>query len=146
MGDPMKRAVTVVLAGAFVVAACADDSGGSVEAFCESAQEFANTGDFFETDDPEDFAAGLEEARVVINALADDAPSEISDDAETAAKASGELFDSLADIDPTDEAAVEAAFAPFFDADADPEFAAAVDSINEFALSECGIDLEGSDG
>jgi hypothetical protein len=78
--------------------------------------------------------------------LVDDAPSEISDDAETVAEVSGELFDSLADIDPTDEAAVEATFAPFFDADADPEFAAAVDSINEFALTECGIDLEGSDG
>jgi hypothetical protein len=145
MGDPMKRAVTVVLAGAFVVAACADDSGGSVEAFCESAQEFADADDFFDTNNPEEFSADLEEAREVIDALADDAPSEISDDAETAAKASGELFDSLADIDPTDEAEVEAAMAPFFN-DADPEFAAAVDSVNEFALSECGIDLEGSDG
>jgi hypothetical protein len=145
MGDPMKRAVTVVLAGAFVVAACGDDSGGSVEAFCESAQEFADADDFFDTNNPEDFSADLEEAREVLNALADDAPSEISDDAETAAKAAGELFDSLADIDPTDEAAVEAAMAPFFN-DADPEFAAAVDSVNEFALSECGIDLEGSDG
>jgi hypothetical protein len=146
MGDPMKRAVTVVLAGAFVVAACGDDSGGSVEAFCESAQEFADAGDFFDTNNPEDFSAGLEEAREVINALADDAPSEISDDAETVAEVSGELFDSLADIDPTDQAAVEAAFAPFFDADADPEFAAAVDNVNDFALAECGIDLEGSDG
>jgi hypothetical protein len=146
MGDPMKRAVTVVLAGAFVVAACGDDSGGSVEAFCESAQEFADSGDFFDTNNPEDFSAGLEEAREVIDALADDAPSEISDDAETVAEISGELFDSLGDIDTTDQEAVEAAVAPFFDADADPEFAAAVDSVNEFALTECGIDLEGSDG
>jgi hypothetical protein len=146
MGDPMKPAVIVVVAGAFVVAACGDDSGGSVEAFCESAQEFADSGDFLDTDNPEDFSAGLEQAREVINALADDAPSEISDDAETVAEVSGEMFDSLAGIDTTDEAAVEAAFAPFFDADADPEFAAAVDSVNDFALAECGIDLEGSDG
>jgi hypothetical protein len=142
----MKRAVTVVLAAAFVVAACGDDSGGSVEAFCESAQEFADADDFLDTNNPEDFSADLEEARELINALADDAPSEISDDAGTAAEASRELFDALADIDTTDEAAVEAAFAPFFDADADPEFAAAVNSVNEFAQAECGIDLEGSGG
>ena len=138
----MKRVVTVVLVAAFVVAACGDDSGGSVEAFCESAQEFADTDDFLDAANPEDFSAGLEEAREVINALADDAPSEISDDAETSAKTLRELIDSLADIDPTDQAAVEAAFAPFFDADADPEFAAAVERVNEFALAECGIDLE----
>ena len=142
----MKRAVTVVLAGAFVVAACGDDSGGSVEAFCESAQEFADTDDFLDAASPEEFSAGLAEAREVINSLADDAPSEISDEAETVAKILRELIDSLADIDPTDEAAVEAALAPFFDADADPEFAAAVERVNEFALAECGIDLEGSDG
>ena len=138
----MKRVVTVALVAAFVVAACGDDSGGSVEAFCESAQEFADTDDFLDAANPEDFAAGLEEAREVINALADDAPSEISDDAETVVKIFGELIDSLADIDPTDQAAVEAAFAPFFDADADPEFAAAVERVNEFTLAECGIDLE----
>jgi hypothetical protein len=142
----MRRVVALTVAGAFALAACGDDGGGSVEAFCESAQEFADTDDFFATDNPEDFRAGLEEARDAINAMADDAPDEISDDAETAAEVSGELFDSLDDIDPTDEAAVEAAFAPFFDADADPEFAAAVDSVNEYALTECGIDLEGSDG
>jgi hypothetical protein len=138
----MKRVMTVVFAAAFVVAACGDDSGGSVEAFCESAQEFADTDDFLDTDNPDEFSAGLAEAREVINALADDAPSEISDDAETVTTIFGELIDSLADIDPTDQAAIEAAFAPFFDADADPEFAAAVDRVNEFALAECGIDLE----
>jgi len=138
----MRRAVALTVAAAFALAACGDDGGGSVEAFCESAQEFADAGDFFDTDNPEDFSAGLQEAEEVINALADDAPSEISDDAETLAKILGELIDSLADIDPTDEAAVEAAFAPFFDADADPAFAAAVERVNEFALAECGIDLE----
>lgn len=140
----MRRAVAFTVAAAVVVAACSSDGGGSVEAFCESAQEFADAGDFFDTDDPEDFAAGLEEARDAINAMADDAPGEISDDAKTLAEVSEELFDSLADIDPTDEEAVEEAFAPFFDADVDPEFAAAVDSVNEFALTECGIDLEES--
>jgi hypothetical protein len=138
----MKRVVTVVLVAAFVVAACGDDSGGSVEAFCESAQEFADTDDFLDAASPEEFSAGLAEAREVINSLADDAPSEISDDAETLAKILRELIGSLADIDPTDQAAVEAAFAPYFDADADPEFAAAVERVNEFALAECGIDLE----
>jgi hypothetical protein len=142
----MRRVVALTVVVAFALAACGDDGGGSVEAFCESAQEFADTNDFFASDNPEDFSAGVEETRDAINAMADDAPDEISDDAETAAEVSGELFDSLDDIDPTDEAAVESAFAPFFDADADPEFAAAVDSMNEYALAECGIDLEGSDG
>jgi hypothetical protein len=136
----MRRVVALTVAGAFALAACGDDGGGSVEAFCESAQEFADSDDFFASD------TSLEEARDAINAMADDAPDEINDDAETAAEVSGELFDSLDDIDVTDEAAVEAVLAPFFDADADPEFAAAVDSMNEYALTECGIDLEGSDG
>ncbi|KKL69210.1 hypothetical protein LCGC14_2117250, partial [marine sediment metagenome] len=55
------------------------------------------------------------------------------------AEVTEELFDTAGDIDPTDEEAVQEAFAPFFDADADPEFATAVGSVNEFALTECGI-------
>jgi hypothetical protein len=74
--------------------------------------------------------------------LADNAPDEISDDAQTGAEFFAEVSDALAAVDPTDQAAVEEAAAPF-DED-DPEVGAALESVGEFALTECGIDLEES--
>ena len=137
----MRRAVAFTVAAAFVVAACSSDGGGSVEAFWESTQTLADSPDPFSESGPEDFAAAYEEFSAAVNAMADDAPSEISDDAKTMAEVTEELFDTAGDIDPTDEEAVQEAFAPFFDADADPEFATALGSVNEFALPKCGIDL-----
>jgi hypothetical protein len=139
----MKRAVALTVAGAFALAACGDDGGGSVEAFCESAQEVAdNTQDPFDTDSPEDFVAELEKQRDAVNAAADNAPDEISDDAQTAAEYFAEVSDALAAVDPTDQAAVEEASAPFDEVD--PEVEAAGESVGEFALTECGIDLDES--
>ena len=136
----MRRVVAVMVAGAFALAACGDDGGGSVEAFCESVQEVAdNDQDPFETDSREDFVAELEKQRDAVNAVADNAPDEISDDAQTGAEWFAEVSDALAAVDPTDQAALEEASAPF-DED-DPEVEAAGESVNEFALTECGIDL-----
>ena len=135
----MRRAVAVMVAAAFAVAACSSDGGGSVEAFCESAQRLADfqaLGDVFEGDpDPEDIA----EARDITSALADDAPSEVSDDAKIVVDAFNKFLDAIETIDPADEAALSEAIDPLFN---DPEIDAASDSVNEFALAECGIDLE----
>jgi hypothetical protein len=137
----MKRAVALTVAGAFALAACGDDGGGSVEAFCESVQEVAdNDQDPFETDSREDFVAELEKQRDAVNAAADNAPDEISDDAQTAAEWFAEVSDALAAVDPTDQAALEEAFASL-DGEGDPEVEAAAESVNEFALTECGIEL-----
>ena len=104
----MKRAVALTVAGAFALAACGDDGGGSVEAFCESVQEVAdNTADPFDTDSSEDFVAELEKQRDAVNAAADNAPDEISDDAQTAAEWFAEVSDALAAVDPTDQAALD---------------------------------------
>ena len=117
--------------------------GGSVEAFCESVQEVAdNDQDPFETDSREDFVAELEKQRDAVNAVADNAPDEISDDAQTAAEWFVEVSDALAAVDPTDEAALEEAAVPF--EEDDPEVVAAGERVGEFALAECGIDLEES--
>ena len=139
----MKRVVALTVAGAFALAACGDDGGGSVEAFCESAQEAAdNTQDPFETDSREDFVAELEKQRDAVNALADNAPDEISDDAQTFAEYFAEVSDALAAVDPTDQAALDEVAVPF--EEDDPEVEAAAESVGEFALTECGIDLDES--
>ena len=137
----MRRAVTFTVAAAFVIAACSSDGGGSVEAFCDSVQEFADLQDvdLFEVP-PDEFPDQVAELRDVISAVAEDAPSEISDDAQLAADNFIQVLDALADVDPSDQAAVEEAFAPL--GENDPEVEAASDRVNEFSMAECGIDLD----
>ncbi len=94
------------------------------------------------TDSREDFVAELEKQRDAVNAAADNAPDEISDDAQTVAEWFAELSDALAAVDPTDQAALEEAGVPF--EEDDPEVVAAGESVGEFALTECGIDLDES--
>jgi hypothetical protein len=77
----------------------------------------------------------------LLNALVDDAPSEISDDAEIAAESIMPVYDALADVDPTDDEAIEEAFNEVFAEEIEPEVEAASDRVSEFALAECGIEL-----
>lgn len=135
IGESVRRAMAVIVAGALVLAACGS-GGGSVEAFCESAQKFVDLEDPFEGD-PAAFADGIEEQKDAMNAMIDDAPSEISDDAETAAESVMPILDAL--VDPTDVEAVANALASLDEAN--PDVDAAAGRVDEFALAECGIDL-----
>ena len=136
IGESVRRAIAVTVAGALVLAACGGSGGGSVEAFCDSAQEYVDLEDPFEGD-PAAFADGIEEQKEAMNAMIDDAPSEISDDAETAAESVMPILDAL--VDPTDVEAVANAFASLDEAN--PDVDAAAGRVDEFALAECGIDL-----
>jgi hypothetical protein len=69
---PIRRAIGLTAGAALVLAACGSDSGGgtSTEAFCENMSAIAESGD--DTTEEQDLAA--------LQAVADVAPSEISDD------------------------------------------------------------------
>jgi hypothetical protein len=138
-GEPVRRAIAVIVVGALVLAACGSSGGGSVEAFCESAQKFVDLEDPF-GGDPAAFADGIDKQKDAMNTMIDDAPSEISDDIEIAVESFMPVLDALADVDPTDEDAVSEAFAPLDETNPDVE--AAADRVDEFALAECGIDLD----
>ena len=130
----MRRAVAFTAVVALTVAACGSDGDGDLEAFCGATEKIAA----FEepsADDPEAIA----EARDVIESLADNAPSEIGDATQTASQAFGEFLDAIETIDPTDERAFEEVIEPLFN---DPDVSAASDRLSEFALDECGVDLD----
>ena len=125
------------------LATCAEDGEGDEE-FCAAAEELeaALEEDPFEGD-PETFDERLDQGQAAIEALADAAPDEISQEIDVAASGFRELLDLFREIDdPTDEAEVEAAFEEFFSGEAAAEFDEATDAVNAYALEECGIDLE----
>lgn len=134
----MRRAVAVMVAGAAALAACSSSSGGgSVEAFCESAEALVTIADPF-AGNPDGFDDRLDELRSGINALADDAPSEIRDDAQTSADGTLKIIKALDGVDLTDE---DALFEALSAVEIGPEVEAASDRVSDFAMAECGVDL-----
>ena len=133
----LRRAVAVTVAGALAMAACGNSGGGSVEAFCEDTQKFV---DIELPMNAGEYAGTLQEQKDAINAMVDDAPSDIIDDVKTVADILLSVIDALADVDPTDQEALDEIFA---DAEPDdPGAFAARDRVSEFVLAECGIDFD----
>lgn len=131
--------MTVMVAGTVALAACSSSSsGGSVEAFCESAEALATIADPF-AGDPSGFDDRLDELKSGINALADDAPSEIKEDAQATVDGTLKIINALDGVDPTDEDALFEALSTV--EEIGPEVEAASDRVNDFAMAECGVDL-----
>ena len=131
----------MVLAGAFAVAACGSDGGGSVEAFCAAGEELAATmeEDPFEGD-PETLDERLDQVRSLSQAAADAAPDEISDEMDILNTTNRELLDAFSGIDdPTEE---DAAFEQVFpDDETFEEFQEAEETVGTYVVEQCGIEI-----
>ena len=136
----MRRAVAMVVAGAFAVAACSSDGGGSVEAFCAAIEEADALDDPFETDDIETFNQNLDDFQAAAEAVGDAAPDEISEEADVSVASQVELFDAFREIDDlTDQDQFEAAFEDStFD---EGEVEEANEAFESYVEEECGIVL-----
>ena len=133
----MRRVLAVMVAGAFALAACGDDGGGSVEAFCESVERFVA----FDDGSPDEAdSENIAEARDITDALAANAPGEISDDVDTTTDGFDAFLDAVESADEIGEEAADEAIEALF---ADPEIEAASGRVNDFALAECGVDMDG---
>ncbi len=133
----------MVVAGAFVVAACGSDGGGSLEAFCVAIEEITPVlegEDPFEAEDIETFNQRLDELQSVVETVADAAPDEISEETDVILASSREQFDAFREIDDlTDQDQFEAAFEDTtFD---EGEVEEANEALNAYAEEECGIVL-----
>ena len=133
----------MVVAGAFVVAACGSDGGGSLEAFCVAIEEVTPVlegEDPFEAEDIETFNQRLDELQSVVETVADAAPDEISEETDVILASSREQFDAFREIDDlTDQDQFEAAFEDTtFD---EGEVEEANEALNAYAEEECGIVL-----
>ncbi len=105
----MRRRALVVVA--LAVAGCGDD-GGSEEAFCATAADFAadNPATVFDRYDPADPSGAADLLRreaARIRAWADDAPGEIDQDVETIAAAAEELAAAFESPPPSADRAAE---------------------------------------
>ena len=136
----MRRAVAMVVAGAFAVAACSSDGGGSVEAFCAGFEEVDATADPFEADDIETFNQRLDELQSASEAVTDAAPDEISEETALLLASIREQFDAFREIDDlTDQDQFEAAFEDStFD---EGEVEEANEAFESYVEEECGIVL-----
>jgi uncharacterized coiled-coil DUF342 family protein len=140
----MRRLLAMVVTGAFAVAACGDDDGGSVESFCAAVEELASSLETEPTDAPdiETMNEQLNELQSDIEAVADAAPDEISEEIDTIVTASREQFDAFRQMDElTDEQFAAAFDNPAFSEEASAEIDAAQEAANAYALEECGVDL-----
>jgi hypothetical protein len=140
----MRRLLAMVVTGAFAVAACGDDGGGSVESFCAAVEELASSLETEPTDAPdiETMNEQLNELQSDIEAVADAAPDEISEEIDTIVTASREQFDAFRQMDElTDEQFAAAFDNPAFSEEASAEIDAAQEAANAYALEECGVDL-----
>jgi hypothetical protein len=134
----MQRTIIgLILAGALALAACSDSEGdvggeaaggsGSSDDFCSDFEELDQRFD----EDPEAAADTV----AVVDALDElDPPDEIADDYATVI----DVGRRLADLDPSDPAAVEEA------QQLSEEAAAAQGRVSDFLSTECGIDLSSS--
>lgn len=142
----MRRGATValVVAGSLVPAACSDDGGGSLEAFCATARAFAedNPATVFDRYDPADPTAAAEllrAARDQLRSWAEEAPDDIDDDVATIAEAADELAVAFESPAPTGDRAdeLEARFE-------EVELASA--RVTSFARERCGVELDPAGG
>ena len=141
----MQRLLAAAILGGLALVACGDDDGGGdLAAFCDAVDRIEASGDPFEVaDDPVAFQAEISSFRDALDDARANAPSEISDEVDEIASQVDRAYEALSEIeDPTDDAQVEAALAPFDDDDEDEDLS---DEVDAFILDECGIDLnEGS--
>lgn len=140
----MRRLLATVVVGAFAVAACGDDGGGSVESFCAAVEELATSLETDPTDAPdvETMNEQLDELQSDIEAVADAAPDEVSEEIDTIVSASREQFDAFRQMDELSEEQFVAAFDdPAFSEETSAEVDAAQETANAYALEECGVDL-----
>ena len=137
----------MVVAGAFAVAACGSDGGGSVEAFCAAVEELVpllgeEAEDPFDTEDIEIFNQRLDEFQSAVEAVADSAPDEISEKTDLLLASTSEQFDVFREQidDPTDQDQLEAAFEnSAFDEESAIEIEEAQDAAQSYAEEECDI-------
>ncbi len=121
---------------------CAEDGGGDEE-FCAAAEEL---GSAFEEDplegDPEMLGERLDQAQSAIEAVADAAPDEISEEIDIFVVTAREIIDALRGIDPTDQDQVDAVFEEVFpDEEAGDEFDEAEAAVDAYVEEECGFVL-----
>ena len=134
----MQRGMAAVVVGALAVAACGSSGGGgSVEAFCGLLRQFQEQEGQFENvlEDPEQ----LQRAVDAVDELADAAPSEIRDDAQTVADGFGEIARAFSDVDADDPAAALEAV-QFADVEE------ASENLGEYAEENCDLDLSEGEG
>lgn len=140
----MRRLLALVVTGAFAVAACGDDGGGSVESFCAAVEELATSLETDPTDAPdvETMNDQLDEFESDIEAVAAAAPDEISEEVDTILSASRDQFDAFRQMDDLSEEQFAAVFDdPAFSDETFVEVDAAQEAANAYALEECGVDL-----
>lgn len=143
---PMRRGATValVVTASLAPAACSDDGGGSVEAFCTTARAFAedNPATVFDRYDPADPTAAAELLRAAgeqLRSWADEAPDDVDDDVDTIAEAADDLAVAFESPSPTGDRAddLEARFE-------EVELASA--RVTSFARERCGVELDPAGG
>lgn len=140
----MRRLLALVVTGAFAVAACGDDGGGSVESFCAAVEELATSLETDPTDAPdvETMNDQLDEFESDIEAVAAAAPDEISEEVDTILSASRDQFDAFRQMDDLSEEQFATVFDdPAFSDETFVEVDAAQEAANAYALEECGVDL-----
>jgi hypothetical protein len=130
---------TAVLVAAFA-AACSDDGGGNLEAFCETARRLevdnpANALAAYDPADPAGAARLLRDAAGALDAWSSEAPGDIRNDVERLRDAAGDLAEAFEapTVDATRVADLEAGF---------DEVEAAGTRVVESVRSECSVDLE----
>jgi hypothetical protein len=145
----MRRTLTAALGATLLLTftACGDDGGGgsSTQAFCDDARDFQALDAAFSNDETPDF----DQARRAAEALADSAPDEIKDDAETVRDKFVEIADALDGVDLSDDTAVLQALDDANIELDDAEATRAGDNVQAFAEEECNIrfdDTETTDG
>lgn len=132
----VRRALSVLAAGALALslAAC---SGGDADAFCSEAEEaFANvdaTGAL--GDDPEAFADAIAEQRQGFESI--EPPDEIADAWATFTATFAELDDALQAVDTSDQEAVNEALAGFSGSADGEELSDASDRIGTYLTENC---------
>jgi hypothetical protein len=120
-----RTAIGVAASVALVLAGCGgSDSGGDIEAFCDQIRALDAAGEAA----GEDLATAAEQ----FDALTDDAPDDIEDDLRIVVDAFGEL-DEIDEDDP-------ASFELFFEIFERPDFVAAIETLEQFGVDECGLE------
>ena len=127
--------VVAVAALLFAGAACGSDSG-SASGFCDTIQQWADGQEVFSDDaapGTEDFDESMAAAKEITDDLRRNAPAEIADDVATL----GDMIDVMADLDFEDPQAMMDVAGKFDQNELDQ----ATQNIEEYAKSECDVDL-----
>ncbi len=121
-------------------AACGNDDGpgGPIAAFCDQAEALGDFGASIAPGDPGALADGVDR----IEALADDAPEEISDELRALTVAISSFAANLARADPADPQAQLDAVRSLFDDVNGQALDEALGAVQDFSQRECGIDPE----